>query len=147
MNVLTLATSVENRLLYHPLYGITKKPSIHKIGPLHAKNVGNASFWPEIWRIMSSHIIQVNWRQKSKTKVKLIMLCFVLPGMRPYACNECDKSFLKACLLDHHKRAVHQLLRPFSCKECDKCFTSAGVLKKHLKVHERASAKKENDWD
>lgn len=83
MNVRTYANYVASVLLCHPPYGITKKSSILKIGPLDATNAQNLSFWREIWRTIHLHI-QVNRRLFTKSDCegklmgKFCLVCFDL---------------------------------------------------------------------
>ncbi|RCN34655.1 zinc finger, C2H2 type [Ancylostoma caninum] len=68
--------------------------------------------------------------------------CFI--GVRPYKCEQCDKSFTQRCSLESHLRKVHGVLHNYGYKErrnkvfvCEECgFTSEmfDVYVSHLKM-------------
>ncbi|RCN37958.1 zinc finger, C2H2 type [Ancylostoma caninum] len=65
-------------------------------------------------------------------------------GVRPYKCEQCDKSFTQRCSLESHLRKVHGVLHNYGYKErrnkvfvCEECgFTSEmfDVYVSHLKM-------------
>lgn len=56
-------------------------------------------------------------------------------GMRPYKCDQCDKSFAQSTNLSAHKKIVHQGIRPYACDICNKRFTRRGYLENHMRTH------------
>lgn len=42
---------------------------------------------------------------------------FTYPGVRPYKCEQCDKSFTQRCSLESHMRKVHGVLHNYGYKE------------------------------
>ena len=59
-------------------------------------------------------------------------------GIKPFACDDCEKSFgQKGALLNH--KVLHADEKPFKCSFCDKDFTQKGNMKTHMmKVHNEA---------
>ncbi|KAK6195803.1 hypothetical protein SNE40_001158 [Patella caerulea] len=55
-------------------------------------------------------------------------------GMRPFACDVCNKTFGHAVSLDQH-RVVHTQERNFSCSQCGKTFKRSSTLSTHLLIH------------
>lgn len=68
----------------------------------------------------------------------------LLPGEKPFECDECDQSFRQKQLLKRHKNLYHTpdyLPRPprektHECGECDKAFAHKGNLIRHLATHD-----------
>lgn len=56
-------------------------------------------------------------------------------GTRPFACDQCDKSYAESSTLSQHKKFIHQQIRSFGCQQCDKRFVSARDLKNHSRIH------------
>ncbi|ERE65042.1 zinc finger protein [Cricetulus griseus] len=55
-------------------------------------------------------------------------------GYKPYSCEVCQKSFIRAPDLKKHQR-VHSNERPFACHMCDKAFKYTSHLKDHERRH------------
>lgn len=56
--------------------------------------------------------------------------------LRPFKCEECGASFLRASTLKIHTRR-HTGERPYKCpyENCGKAFSESGNLKTHMKIH------------
>ena len=59
--------------------------------------------------------------------------CFTLEK-KPFACGQCEKSFVVAKHLEIHQRS-HTGEKPFACSQCEKHFTQHGNLKVHQRHH------------
>ncbi|XP_069499021.1 zinc finger protein 530-like isoform X2 [Ambystoma mexicanum] len=54
--------------------------------------------------------------------------------MRPYACTECEKSFIyKSHLITHHR--IHSGEKPYMCTFCQKRFNRKDYLDEHIRIH------------
>uniref|UniRef100_A0A8C4UCV4 C2H2-type domain-containing protein n=1 Tax=Falco tinnunculus TaxID=100819 RepID=A0A8C4UCV4_FALTI len=58
------------------------------------------------------------------------------PELRPFACTECGKSFVKKGTLTAHKE-IHKREKPFKCPDCSRCFGQSATLLAHQKIHLR----------
>uniref|UniRef100_A0A803YM73 C2H2-type domain-containing protein n=1 Tax=Meleagris gallopavo TaxID=9103 RepID=A0A803YM73_MELGA len=56
------------------------------------------------------------------------------PGMRPYKCSDCEKSFIFSSDLTVHQR-IHTRENCFKCLECGKGFRSSPDLICHQRIH------------
>ena len=52
-------------------------------------------------------------------------------GVRPYACDICDKAFKHKHHLTEHKR-LHSGEKPFECDKCHKRFSHSGSYSQHM---------------
>ncbi len=52
---------------------------------------------------------------------------------KPYACDQCDKSFTQNSNLKTHIRFIHTKERPYTCDMCPKSFTQNSNLKNHIR--------------
>lgn len=64
----------------------------------------------------------------------------VFPGERPFACNYCDKLFIRSSHLNAHQRIHSQWqeiykIRPFVCDQCGQRYHRKADLQEHLLVH------------
>ncbi|GIY48277.1 hypothetical protein CDAR_92651 [Caerostris darwini] len=59
----------------------------------------------------------------------------------PYACDDCDKTFLKRYNLIRHIR-THTDEKPYKCTVCNKCFTQNSDLTAHMRMHNRKTLHK-----
>ena len=77
-----------------------------------AHSVARVSTTPSIWRD-TPELIQVGglvrWSEW------FVMLCF--PGVRPYKCNLCEKSFTQRCSLESHCLKVHGVAHQYEYKQ------------------------------
>ena len=55
-------------------------------------------------------------------------------GVKPFACDQCDKSFRQVGTLHIHKYK-HRGIKPFSCRICHKAFYQKATLQDHILVH------------
>ncbi|XP_078502633.1 uncharacterized protein LOC144759902 [Lissotriton helveticus] len=53
---------------------------------------------------------------------------------RRFACNVCEKGFIKERLLVRHKKG-HTSLRQYPCETCKKCFTQKATFLQHQRTH------------
>lgn len=58
-----------------------------------------------------------------------------LAAVKPFACDQCDKTFNRADNLKVHKDATHHGIRAFACVQCDKRFARNSYLQRHLQWH------------
>ncbi|SMN22864.1 similar to Saccharomyces cerevisiae YPR186C PZF1 Transcription factor IIIA (TFIIIA) [Maudiozyma saulgeensis] len=49
--------------------------------------------------------------------------------------KDCDKAFTRPSLLTEHQQSVHLGLKPFDCNQCDKSFARKNHLERHLLSH------------
>ncbi|KAG0661757.1 hypothetical protein C6P45_001262 [Maudiozyma exigua] len=49
--------------------------------------------------------------------------------------SDCDKAFSRPSLLTEHQQAVHLGLKPFECNQCDKTYSRKTHLERHLLSH------------
>ena len=68
---------------------------------------------------------------------------FCFPGVKPYACSECDRSFTQRCSLESHCRKVHNMDISYAYKQrrnkiyvCEECGHSTADASQHF-VHLR----------
>ena len=55
-------------------------------------------------------------------------------GEKPFACNQCEKTFAVKSRLTYHLR-IHSGEKPFACNQCEKTFAQKGHLTRHLLLH------------
>ncbi|VDO11825.1 unnamed protein product [Rodentolepis nana] len=61
--------------------------------------------------------------------------------MKPFPCDECNRSFSTKQSLQFHVDGVHRNLRSFRCEICDKSFSRPDSLKQHIRgIHEIPSS-------
>ena len=56
--------------------------------------------------------------------------------MKPYHCDQCDKSFNHSGNLIRHKR-THTGVKPYHCEQCDRSFGNCSNFIRHKKIHTR----------
>ena len=61
-------------------------------------------------------------------------------GERPWACSQCDKSFIHLSAMKKHNNIIHIGYSPepnerFTCDQCGKSFKGKSGLKYHILVH------------
>ncbi|XP_058838780.1 zinc finger protein 28 homolog [Topomyia yanbarensis] len=70
---------------------------------------------------------------KFSTCLKYHMMCHT--GERPFACNQCEKSFRTATKLRIHVNCVHLKVRKYTCDVCNRKFLDSGNLRNHKVIH------------
>ena len=55
-------------------------------------------------------------------------------GVRPYKCDDCDKSLKDSLNFKKHQR-THTGVRPYKCDDCDKSFKHNVNLKRHQRIY------------
>ncbi|XP_041348962.1 zinc finger protein 420-like isoform X2 [Gigantopelta aegis] len=64
-------------------------------------------------------------------------------GIRPFACDICERTFAEVGGLRRHNRLMHvrknpvstRTDKPFKCEDCGKCFRDAALLQSHSSIH------------
>ncbi|XP_016979789.2 transcription factor Ouib [Drosophila rhopaloa] len=56
-------------------------------------------------------------------------------GAAPYPCRYCEASFNNSTGRIQHERIRHTNIKPFKCNECDKSFAMSGKLRTHMLSH------------
>nr|XP_015920898.1 zinc finger protein 37-like isoform X2 [Parasteatoda tepidariorum] len=80
---------------------------------------------------VSCHICQKSFLQKKYLKRHLQQ---IHAKMAPFACDQCNKSFLYPFLLLEHSRS-HSGEKPFQCDKCDRKFSTKSNQVRHSKTH------------
>lgn len=72
------------------------------------------------------------------SKITIISLSYFnikILAAKPYACDQCSKTYTKEAFLKAHNDAIHLGILPHACRRCDKRFASAKKLKIHSNEH------------
>ena len=58
--------------------------------------------------------------------------------VKPYKCDQCDKSYMHYTFLDRHRLLHSEKKFQYECNNCGKCFISSAKLGRHLAKHEQS---------
>ncbi len=77
-------------------------------------------------------------------KFRYLFLLFIIKGVRPFKCDQCDKAFTQRCSLESHQRKVHGLNQKFGykirrnklyvCEDCGHTSTDPSNHYEHIKI-------------
>ncbi|KAJ3122396.1 hypothetical protein HK100_012018 [Physocladia obscura] len=60
---------------------------------------------------------------------------FVHAGLRPFACSQCDITFVRKRDLNRHENSVHsEMKHRRKCPQCEVSFTRQDALRRHLRM-------------
>ena len=62
--------------------------------------------------------------------------------IRPFECEQCQKSFIKKNHLKDHINAIHLKIKPYECHQCKMSFAQKSQLNTHVKIHQEIKAHK-----